>query len=225
MADSRAAVPPFLDHIVVATPNLEALVAEFEKATGVAPVRGGSHEKLGTTNYLVSFGGDHYLELLGIDHNLAEPDAPRPFNIDDLSETVVSTWVIHPEDADATVENGRAAGVDVGDLAPASRRKPDGELLSWRLTPPLHGGRNGAIPFLIDWQGSTSPAHSTDARAVLESFVIHTDDPDSLGVSLDALGTRVDMCCRGTECPSGKCQGELPCLELAVSGPAGTWTI
>lgn len=224
MAESLA-VPPLLDHIVVATPDLESLVAEFEAATGVRPERGGSHEKLGTKNYLVTFGGDSYLELLGIDHDLPEPENQRPFNIDELDEHTVSTWVIHPEDADAVVVNGREHGVDVGDLVPASRRKPDGELLSWRLTPPLHGGENGAIPFLIDWQGSASPASTTDARVTLESFTIHTDDPVSMRMSLGALGTDADMCCRGAECPNGKCRGELPCLSLAVSGPAGTWSL
>lgn len=223
MADARSAVPPLLDHIVVATPDLEGLVAEFEAATGVRPERGGSHEKLGTTNFLVSFGEDFYLELLGIDHDLPEPENPRPFRIDELTESTVSTWVLHPDDPDQAVEDGRKAGVDVGDLAPASRRKPDGELLSWRLTPPLHGGHNGAIPFLIDWEDSPSPAATTQAQARLESFTIHTDDPDSLRMSLEALGTRVDMCCRGDECP--QCRGELPCLALAVSGPAGTWTL
>lgn len=221
MADSRTAVPTLLDHIVVATPDLDALVAEFEAATGVRPEKGGSHEQLGTKNYLVSLGEDHYLELLGIDRDLPEPKNPRPFNIDGLTETVVSTWVIHPGDADAAVAAGRAAGVDVGDLTPASRRRPDGELLSWRLTPPLHGGLNGAIPFVIDWQDSVSPAVTTQAQARLESFVICTDDADSLRMSLAALGTQA--CCR--MCPNGECQGCMPCLELAVSGPAGTWTI
>ena len=224
MADNLA-VPPLLDHIVVATPDLEGLVAEFEAATGVRPERGGSHEKLGTKNYLVTFGDDHYLELLGIDHDLPELENPHPFNIDALTEHTVSTWVIHPEDADAVVANGRDLGVDVGDLIPASRRKPDGELLSWRLTPPLYGGWNGAIPFLIDWQDSVSPAVTTSAHVSLDSFTIHTDDPASMRMSLAALGTEVDMCCRGAECPTGKCQGQLPCLGIAVSGPAGTWTL
>jgi len=224
MADSFVA-PPLLDHIVVTTPDLPGLVAEFEAATGVRPERGGSHEKLGTTNYLVSFSDDSYLELLGIDHDLPEPEGPRPFNIDSIERHTVSTWVIHPKNPDATVAAGREAGVDVGDLTPASRRKPDGGLLSWRLTPPLYGGAHGAIPFLIDWQDSVSPARTTSASARLDSFVVHTDDPVSMRMSLAALGTEADMCCRAAECPTGKCQGELPCLGLAVSGPAGTWTL
>lgn len=222
MTDSRL-VPPLLDHIVVTTPDLDGLVEEFAAATGVRPEKGGSHEKLGTRNYLVSFGTDSYLELLGIDHELPEPAQARPFGVDNITSTTVSTWVLHPEDADATVIAGRESGIDVGDLAPASRRKPDGELLSWRLTPPLGGGMNGAIPFLIDWQDSVSPAVSTRARVTLDSFTIHTDNPDALRMSLAALGTQADMCC--LECPCGECRGELPCLGLAVSGPAGTWTI
>lgn len=218
-------VPPLLDHIVVATPDLEDLVAEFEAATGVRPEQGGSHEKLGTKNYLVTFGDDYYLELLGIDHDLPEPKAARPFNIDKLTGHTVSTWVIHPEDADAVVANGREFGVDVGDLVPASRRKPDGELLSWRLTSPLYGGLNGAVPFLIDWQDSVTPAISTDAQVRLESFTIHTDDPATLRMSLAALGTEADICRCGADCPTGTWADNRPRLHLAVSGPAGTWAL
>ncbi|MGO1622926.1 VOC family protein [Flaviflexus sp.] len=225
MTDNSVGVPPLLDHIVVAAPDLEAVVADFERATGVRPVKGGSHERFGTRNYLISFGGDAYMEFVGIDPELPEPSVPRPFNLDDLADPVVSTWVLHPEDPDAAVESIRAAGIDVGDLSAASRLKPDGELLTWRLTPLLQGGLNGVIPFLIDWEDSVSPAHSVEPRATLQSFVIHTNDPDALGGYLAALGTGVDMCCRGDECPSGKCQGELPCLGLAVSGPEGTWTL
>ena len=217
MTDNSVGVPPLLDHIVVAAPDLEAVVADFERATGVRPVKGGSHEQFGTRNYLISFGGDAYMEFVGIDPELSEPSVPRPFNLDDLADPVVSTWVLHPEDPDAAVESIRAAGIDVGDLSAASRLKPDGELLTWRLTPPLQGGLNGVIPFLIDWEDSVSPAHSVEPRATLQSFVIHTNDPDALGGYLAALGTGVDMCCAWRRMSqrqvSGRASLSWPCRE------------
>lgn len=66
--------PPLLDHIVVATPTLETTIGEFEQATGVRPDRGGSHESLGTRNYLVTFGGGHYLEIVGVGRKPASPE-------------------------------------------------------------------------------------------------------------------------------------------------------
>ncbi|MEZ7897447.1 MAG: VOC family protein [Flaviflexus sp.] len=225
MAEQKTAVPPLLDHIVIAAPDVDSVVVEFEKATGVRPEKGGSHEKLGTRNYILTFGDGHYLEFLGIDENLPAPEKGRPFELDELTGPKVSTFVLHPEDADATVEAGRNAGVDVGDLEPASRRKPDGELLTWRLTPPLGGGMNGAIPFLIDWQDSVSPAFSATARAELESFVVYTDDPETLGGYLAALGTGVEMRTADECCSDCQCQADMPCLAIAVSGPAGTWTL
>ncbi|WP_054953109.1 VOC family protein [Flaviflexus massiliensis] len=223
MAENVSAVPPLLDHIVIAAPDLEGLVADFEKVTGVRPEKGGSHEKLGTRNYLLTFGNGHYLEFLGIDENLSAPAGGRPFELDSLTEPKVSTWVLHPENPDEAVENGRRAGVGVGDLTPASRRKPDGDLLTWRLTPPLGGGLNGAIPFIIDWQDSQSPAYTATAQATLESFVVYTDDPDTLGGYLAALGTGVEMRA-SSECRDCSCQ-VFPCLGIAVSGPAGTWAL
>jgi hypothetical protein len=59
------ALPARLDHLVLATPDLAATVADFTERTGIAPVAGGAHVGLGTRNYLVSLGGSRYLEIIG----------------------------------------------------------------------------------------------------------------------------------------------------------------
>lgn len=216
---SHKLIPSLLDHIVVATPDLEATVEEFAQATGVRPEKGGSHENLGTRNYLVTFGGGHYLEFVGVDENIPHPQGDYPFNLDHLDAAGVSTWAIHPEDPDAAVAHAEAAGVAVGKLDALSRRTPDGTLLTWRLTP----SSAGPLPFIIDWQDSVSPAFSTKATAELQRFYLATNDGSSIQSQLAALGTEIDVqhssdeCCPGSSCSS--------CLRVEIAGPAGVWTI
>ena len=45
-----------LDHIVIASPDLEALASEFHELTGVKPMPGGRHEGRGTANQIVGLG-------------------------------------------------------------------------------------------------------------------------------------------------------------------------
>ncbi|MFF4714305.1 VOC family protein [Streptomyces eurythermus] len=58
------AIPPLLDHLVLATPDLGTTVADFTRRTGVTPVPDGAHPGPGTRNHPVGLGrpqlsGDH----------------------------------------------------------------------------------------------------------------------------------------------------------------------
>ena len=53
-----------IDHFVLGINNLEKGIQEFEEKSGIKPVFGGVHEKVGTHNALVSLGEGKYLEIL-----------------------------------------------------------------------------------------------------------------------------------------------------------------
>jgi hypothetical protein len=56
-----------LDHILIGVPEIGAGIEWWESLTGVRPVSGGAHERLGTHNALAALGPHLYLELLAPD--------------------------------------------------------------------------------------------------------------------------------------------------------------
>ncbi|MEU2711666.1 VOC family protein [Streptomyces sp. NPDC007205] len=184
-----SAVPPLLDHLVLATPDVAATVADFARRTGVTPVPGGVHPGLGTRNHLVGLGGRSYLEILGPDPGQPEPAGPRPFGVDRLAGPRTLTWAISPPDLDTAITAARVRGHDPGPVRPMSRRTPDGTVLRWRLTDGGHAHPSGLVPFLIDWGDSRHPAATGLPVTPLLGVSATAPDPQEVRGALAALGT------------------------------------
>ncbi|MBD0424757.1 VOC family protein [Streptomyces sp. TRM S81-3] len=183
--------PALLDHLVLATPDLAATVADFARRTGVTPAPGGAHPGLGTRNHLVSLGGTAYLEIIGPDPEQSAPDRPRPLWVDELTAPRIVTWAIRPPDLEAAVAAARALGHDPGPVRPMSRRRPDGTLLRWRLT---EGGSDpsGLVPFLIDWGATPHPSADLPVTPLL-ALTASAPDPSAVRPVLAALGTALPL--------------------------------
>ncbi|WP_436954368.1 VOC family protein [Streptomyces sp. SudanB182_2057] len=203
------AIPPLLDHLVLAAPDLDATVADFARRTGVTPVPGGAHPGLGTRNHLVGLGGRSYLEIIGPDPEQPEPAGPRPFGVDRLAGPTVPAWAISPPDLDAAITRARARGVDPGPPRRMSRRTPDGTVLRWRLTDSDAGAVPDPVPFLIDWGDSGHPAASGLPVTPLLAVSASVPDPQVMRARLAALGTSLDL----TEGPTA--------LSFTVDTPNG----
>ncbi|WP_432192595.1 VOC family protein [Streptomyces sp. bgisy027] len=187
------AIPALLDHLVLATPDLAATVADFTRRTGVVPAPGGVHVGLGTRNYLVSLGGTRYLEIIGPDPEQSAPGEPRPFDVDGLTVPRTVTWAISPPDLDAAIAAARDRGYDPGPAQSMSRRKPDGTLLRWRLTDGDDAHPSGLVPFLIDWSATVHPTASGLPTTPLLSLTASAPEPDEIRPLLAALGTDLDL--------------------------------
>lgn len=179
------AIPALLDHLVYATPDLAATVADFAGRTGIPPAPGGAHVGLGTRNHLLGLGGRAYLEIIGPDPDQPEPARPRPFGIDGLTAPRLVTWAIEPPDLDAAATAVRATGHDPGPVRAMSRRRPDGILLEWRLT---LGDTAGVVPFLIDWGATGHPSAGLPSATLLDMSA-SSADPAAVHTRLAALGT------------------------------------
>ncbi|MFF7448076.1 MULTISPECIES: VOC family protein [unclassified Streptomyces] len=202
-------IPAHLDHLVLATPDLAATVADFTRRTGVAPAPGGAHVGFGTRNHLVSLGGTGYLEIVGPDPEQPEPQGPRPFDVDTLTEARTVTWAISPPDLDTAVAAARSRGYDPGTVRPMSRRRPDGTLLEWRLTDGETQHPSGLVPFLIDWGTARHPSVSGLPSTPLLELSATAPDPDEIRTLLAALDTELAL----TEGPVG--------LSFTVDTPLG----
>ena len=178
-----------LDHLVLATPDLAATATWVEQATGVKPSPGGPHIGKGTRNVLCSLGHASYLEIVGPDPEQAGPAGGRPFGIDDLTGPAMVSWAVAVPDMDLAIESARALGVDPGEAAPMQRLRPDGVVLSWRLTV----SPSRTVPFLIEWGTSPHPAKSAAPGLELVELRASHPNPSALAEHLEALGISIGI--------------------------------
>lgn len=175
-----------LDHLVYATPDLAVTVAELD-ARGIATVPGGVHVGLGTRNHLAALGDGAYLEVVGPDPDQPSPAVARPFGVDELGAAQLVAWCARPDRRlDDVVESARAVGYDPGEISSMSRRRPDGVLLSWRLTRPLR--IPSTLPFLIDWLDSVHPTVALPDGIALASFTLQVPEHERTLAVLEAIG-------------------------------------
>ena len=205
MRSSNAA----LDHLVLATPNLEATASWVAARTGISPSAGGQHVGKGTRNMLCSLSSTSYLEIVGPDPEQPDPAGPRPFGIDDLEEAAMMAWAIAVPHMDEALAAARLAGYDPGDATPMQRQRPDGVLLRWTLT--IAPSR--AVPFLIDWDDSQHPAATAAPGLEIADLQARHPRPHDLANALDALGITMSVL-SGPEALVVELHGPLGSIEF-----------
>ena len=207
-----------LDHIVLATPDVQASVAEIEAAIGLRPELGGHFPGRGVYNHLLALQDDAYLEIIGPDPDQAEPEGTLPFGMDDFGDKGehVPHWCCKAgAEIDQRVAAAKAAGYDLGEVQPLGRVLVDGTRLDWRLTrtiwPPLLGG---LMPFLIDWGDARHPSSTAVKGARLVSW--HGEHPDVAEVrrAHEALGVELEVR-----------EAAAPALVAVLEGPKGQITL
>jgi hypothetical protein len=177
---------PVFDHLVYATPDLEATAADLADRLGVAPAPGGSHPDMGTRNLLYGLGDGKYFELIGPDE--AQDVAPRWFGIAALARPRLAGWAIRTGNIDLVVAGARERGYDPGDPVPMSREGTDGPV-TWRLTMP----KDTLVPFLIEWGATPHPTTRGLPEIALESFAGEHPDPTRLRETLGTLGVGLTL--------------------------------
>lgn len=174
-----------IDHLVYAGPDLEAAAKSAESIIGVRSVEGGRHVGFGTANRLIGLGPSTYLEIIGPDPSQPAPAFERPFGIDALEAPRLVAWAVAVDDIEAARKLVEFAGI--GPPVEMTRRTPTGDLLRWRLTPPVPG----SVPFLIDWLDTPHPAGQLEQVAKLVDLRIEDTDPGEVRKVVRALNVNV----------------------------------
>jgi hypothetical protein len=200
-----------LDHLVYATPDLEAGMAHIENLLGVAARPGGNHPGMGTRNALLTLGTMCYLEIIGPDPQQTDFKGERPFGINALEAPRLVTWAARRLELGQFVETARSRGEELGEVLPMSRKTPKGELLTWELTLPAINNGVGIRPFFIDWGVTPHPAGHSPTGAHLKSLQLEHPQPEEVLHMTKALELEVSVIeapCPGMaafiECPAGK---------------------
>ena len=176
-----------IDHLVYATPDVDATVGELSGRLGVRAAPGGRHPTLGTRNALLALDNGAYLGIIGVDDDGPPADGPRPFGLDRIAGPRLATWAARVKGIDGRIAAARAAGYDPGPPGAMSRRRPDGVELQWRLTPPSAEAVE-LVPFLIDWSPETPhPSTTSPPGCRLVHFRGEHPEPDAVGAALAAL--------------------------------------
>ena len=185
--------PNSIDHLVYTAASLEQGMDAIEDLLGVRPVLGGSHPQFGTRNALLSLGPNTYLEIIAPDPELPIPSGGLLFKDYFQSAPQLARWVVRDSELEQTTQQEKLKGYELGKVSEGSRKTPDGQILSWKLTDPTVIPLEGAVPFLIDWGLTPHPASSAPGGVKLVDFYVEHPQPEVVNKWYQAIGIEVNI--------------------------------
>ena len=193
--------PVVVDHVLLPAADLQRDAARLEERFGLHANEGGRHPRVGTANYIVPLGLQ-YLELIAVvDHDEAASSrlGVRVGNALREGRTFVA-WALRTSDLDALRAKLLAAGWTLPPIVEGSRRRPDGQVLSWRTQDVDQGPAPSPIPFVIEWlvpdglHPGEAPASHRVGRTSLRKVVVGARDPERVREKLELLLGASPMC-------------------------------
>lgn len=164
-----------LDHLLFATPDVDATTADLEERFGVPFGPGGRHPGWGTRNRILPLGDSVYLEVIGPDEEQPDAAGNRILDVDGMESPSMRWWAVRPERLESAVEAFRTASLDPGLIIQGRRNRPDGTLLTWSMTDPRSRSNDGILPLLIDWEQTTHPGAESSGVTLTELRLEHPE--------------------------------------------------
>jgi len=200
-----------IDHIVLAVPNLEEGMKDFENLLGVAPKFGGYHTNQGTKNAILNLGNQIYLEIITVDFKNKNISAPRWMGVDLINIPKITRWSLKSENLNRDSIVIKNHNNMMGNIHGGQRKMSNGKLLTWEMILPLAKPEIEVIPFMTDWQNSD--VHPTDSMEeicqLLDLTVSHPTPEliqpvfDELDVNLNILKSEITSINIKIKCPNG----------------------
>jgi hypothetical protein len=199
-----------IDHIVLAAPDLEEAMGEFEKKTGLATTIAGTIKGLGIKCARISFTDSSYLEIIAPD-----PKGPGPIGellkSKGIKELTPFHFAIRSKRAEELKDEVTKFGY-TPDHITMFGAKADGTPRKWEMLY-LYGHRiGGACPYFINWANSDHPCATLPVVGKLKKVVIRASEDDpvhKLLAHVKAEGITVEV-------------GDKPKLAFSFSSPEGT---
>jgi hypothetical protein len=201
---------PALDHLVLATPDVEETASDLEARLGVPATPAGRHPGRGTRNALFGLGPQSYLEVIGPDHAQPAGARPRWFGLDRLAAPRLVTWAAKGKGLADLVARAAQRGARLGAVAGGSRERPDGTMLLWSFTDPGTVIADGLVPFYIDWGDRPHPAAALPPGLALADLRAEHPGADEVTRILSALGLALPVR-----------DGPRPALIATIEGAKG----
>jgi hypothetical protein len=192
-----------LDHVLLATPDLDGTAQRLESEHRLPSAPGGRHAGLGTENRIVPLGAA-YVELLGIadrDEAAANPFGSWLLEQVKRGEAWIG-WSVRTDDLDGVCAR---LGLEAQAMA---RSRPDGYELRWRVAGLGRARDEPWLPFFISWD------------------VPEDELPGHAGVEVQASGARLAAVEVGAdEDALREWVGELPGTVRITGGPPGVHSV
>ncbi len=186
--------PAVIDHILLPVGHLEDAARHMHERHGLQANPGGRHAAGGTANFIVPLGLQ-YLELIAVIEPAEVRDShlgARVLEAVREGKTFVA-WALRTTDLDTLRAKLLGAGWDLPPAAEGSRRRPDGQVLSWRTQDVEKGTGPTSIPFVIEWKiadglhpGEAAATHEHGATSI-KRVVVGARDPESVQRRLAVL--------------------------------------
>jgi hypothetical protein len=197
-----------VDHVILGINNLQAGIDELERLTGVRAEFGGVHPGRGTQNALMSLGDGHYLEILA--PNLGERTTIDTDYLRALTSLKPVGWAVHTTDIATLQKSLTDRGVQVEEIRPGARDRPDGTHLAWKTMD--YAAPSRILPFFIEWDRATAhPSTTSPGGCKLKSLYLQDPEAGGLREALKAAGMNVDVR-----------DGQEPALHISLACPKGT---
>jgi len=183
-----------IDHIVYCVLNLEEAILDLEQKLGVKAKIGGAHLTQGTRNALINLGDECYLEILSIDHDNKDIEAPRWMGIDLLQSSKITRWALKANNLLSDSLHLSKYNSKMGEVKGGSRKMLNGQTLTWQIAMPLASPEVDVVPFITDWSDSdVHPTDTLDHLCELVELKLFHPIPDEIKTLFEKLNIKMDV--------------------------------
>lgn len=198
-----------IDHIVLAAPDLEEAMEQFEKMTGIGAVVAGSINGLGIKCSRISFNDSSYIEIIAPDPKSSGPIG-QLLKSKGITELTPFHFAIRSTKVEALKEEVKKFGYVPDHITMFGGHK-DGTPMKWEMLY-LYGHNMGGIcPFFINWSNTDHPCAKLPVVGKLKKFTIRAPENDPVHKLLDHITIK------GFNVEVGKSK-----LSFQFSSPEGT---